>query len=109
LTAQYLAELSDDICQVEVVGSATESKAGLRPCAEVPPDAVFVDINLPGKVGVLLATQLTMLRQSPRLVFTTGVYCSDRSLRCAYGPADGAEVWRPITAIRTIKSRFLKK
>jgi DNA-binding NarL/FixJ family response regulator len=28
LTAQYLAELLDDTCQVEAVGSATESKAG---------------------------------------------------------------------------------
>jgi DNA-binding LytR/AlgR family response regulator len=36
------------------------------------PDAVFVDINLPGKDGVSLATQLAMLPQPPRLVFTTG-------------------------------------
>ena len=72
LAADYLAELLDDTCQVEVVGSATESKAGLRLCAELRPDAVFVDINLPGKDGVLLATQLTMLPQPPRLVFTTG-------------------------------------
>ena len=72
LAAQYLAALLDDTCQVEVVGSATESEAGLRLCAEVRPDAVFVDINLPGKDGVSLATQLAMLPQPPRLVFTTG-------------------------------------
>ena len=72
LAAQYLAALLDDTSQVEVVGSATESEAGLRLCAESPPDAVFVDINLPGKDGVSLATQLAMLPQSPRLVFTTG-------------------------------------
>jgi two-component system, LytTR family, response regulator LytT len=36
------------------------------------PDAVFLDINLPGKDGVSLATQLAMLPQPPRLVFTTG-------------------------------------
>jgi DNA-binding LytR/AlgR family response regulator len=72
LAAQYLAALLDDTCQVEVVGSATESEAGLRLCAELRPDAVFVDINLPGKDGVSLATQLAMLPQPPRLVFTTG-------------------------------------
>jgi two-component system, LytTR family, response regulator len=72
LAAQYLAELLDDTCQVEVVGSATESEAGLRLCAELRPDVVFVDINLPGKDGVSLATQLAMLPQPPRLVFTTG-------------------------------------
>jgi two-component system, LytTR family, response regulator LytT len=72
LAAQYLAALLDDTCQVAVVGSATESEAGLRLCAELRPDAVFVDINLPGKDGVSLARQLAMLPQPPRLVFTTG-------------------------------------
>jgi two-component system, LytTR family, response regulator len=72
LAAEYLAALLDDTYQVEVVGSATESEAGLRLCAELRPDAVFVDINLPGKDGVSLATQLAMLPQPPRLVFTTG-------------------------------------
>ena len=72
LAAQYLAALLDDTCQVEVVGSATESEAGLRLCAELRPDAVFVDINLPGKDGVSLAKQLAMLPQPPRVVFTTG-------------------------------------
>jgi DNA-binding LytR/AlgR family response regulator len=72
LAAQYLAALLDDTCRVEVVGSATESEAGLRLCAELRPDAVFVDIILPGRDGVSLATQLAMLPQPPRLVFTTG-------------------------------------
>src|SRR5246127_1410683 len=72
LAAEYLAALLDDTCQVEVVGSAMESEAGLRLCAELRPDAAFVDINLPGKDGVSLATQLAMLPQPPRLVFTTG-------------------------------------
>ena len=72
LAAQYLAALLDDNCQVEVVGSATESEVGLRLCAELRPDAAFVDINLPGKDGVSLAKQLVMLPQPPRLVFTTG-------------------------------------
>ena len=72
LASKYLAELLDETCQVEVVGSAAEGEAGLRLCAELRPDAVFVDINLPGKDGVSLAKQLAMLPQPPRLVFTTG-------------------------------------
>src|SRR6202011_1377962 len=72
LATQYLAALLDETCQVDVVGSAVESEAGLRLCAELRPDAVFVDINLPGKAGVSLAKQLSMLPQPPRLVFTTG-------------------------------------
>src|ERR1700722_11154963 len=72
LAAQYLATLLDETLQVEVVGTATDTEAGLRLCAELRPDAVFLDINLPGKDGVSLATQLAMLPQPPRLVFTKG-------------------------------------
>ena len=73
LAAQYLARLLDDTCQVEVVATAADSEAGLRLCAELRPDAVFLDINLPGKDGISLATQLAMLPQPPLLVFTTGL------------------------------------
>jgi two-component system response regulator LytT len=72
LAVEYLAALLDDTYQVEVVGAVAESESGLRLCAELRPDAVFLDIKLPGKDGVSLATQLAMLPQSPRLVFTTG-------------------------------------
>lgn len=72
LAAQYLATLLDETCQVEVVGTASDSEQGLHLCADLRPDAAFVDINLPGKDGVSMATQLAMLPQPPRLVFTTG-------------------------------------
>ena len=72
LAAQHLATLLDDTWQVEVIGTATDGAAGLRLCTQLRPDAVFLDINLPGKDGVSLATQLTMLAQTPRLVFTAG-------------------------------------
>jgi DNA-binding NarL/FixJ family response regulator len=69
LAAQYLAGLLDDTCQVEIIGTAAESEVGLRLCAELRSDAVFVDINLPGKDGVSLAKQLAILPQAPRLFF----------------------------------------
>ena len=72
LATEYLAALLDDTYQVEVVGTAADCETGLRLCAEIRPDAVFLDINLPGKDGVSLASQLAMLPQPPRLVFTTG-------------------------------------
>src|ERR1700756_250512 len=72
LAAQYLSTLLDETYQVEVVGTATDSETGLQMCADLRPDAAFVDINLPGKDGVSMATQLAMLPQPPRLVFTTG-------------------------------------
>jgi DNA-binding NarL/FixJ family response regulator len=45
LAAQYLAALLDDTCQVEVVGKATERETGLKLCAELRPEAVFLDIK----------------------------------------------------------------
>ncbi|HEY0790449.1 MAG TPA: LytTR family DNA-binding domain-containing protein [Chthoniobacterales bacterium] len=72
LAAQYLAALLDETCQVEVVGTACEAGAALAFCAELRPDAVFLDIHLPGEDGLALATQLAMLPQPPRVVFTTG-------------------------------------
>jgi DNA-binding NarL/FixJ family response regulator len=73
LASQYLAALLDDTSQVEVVATAMDSEAGLRLCAELRPDAVFLDINLPDKDGIWLATQLAMLPKPPLLVFTTGI------------------------------------
>jgi two-component system, LytTR family, response regulator len=73
LAAQYLSMLLDGTSQVEVVATAADSEAGLRLCAELRPDAVFLDIDLPGKDGISLATQLATLPQAPLLVFTTGV------------------------------------
>jgi DNA-binding LytR/AlgR family response regulator len=70
LAAQYLTTLLDDTARVEVIGTATDGVEGLRLCAQLRPDAAFLDINLPGKDGLSLATQLTMLTQPPRLVFT---------------------------------------
>jgi len=73
LAAKYLATLLDETGEVEVVATGMDSEAGLRLCAELCPDAVFLDINLPDKDGIWLAKQLSMLPQPPLLVFTTGV------------------------------------
>jgi DNA-binding LytR/AlgR family response regulator len=68
LAGQRMAALLDDTWQVEVIGTATDGVEGLRLCAELRPDAAFLDINLPSKEDVSLATQLTRLAQPPRLV-----------------------------------------
>ena len=73
--AKHLGALLDETCQVEIVGTATHGETAMRLCRELRPEAVFLDINLPGKDGVSLANQLKMLPKPPRLVFTT----SDRN------------------------------
>jgi DNA-binding LytR/AlgR family response regulator len=69
--AEHLRAMLDETGQVEVVGTATDGEPGIRLCDELRPEAVFLDINLPGKDGVSLASQLTRFAQPPRLVFTT--------------------------------------
>ena len=73
--AKHLGALLDETCQVEIVGTATHGETAMRLCRELRPEAVFLDINLPGKDGVSLANQLRLLPQPPRLIFTT----SDRN------------------------------
>jgi len=73
--AKQLGALLDETCQVEIVGTATHGETAMRLCRELRPEAVFLDINLPGKDGVSLANQLKMLPRPPRFVFTT----SDRN------------------------------
>jgi DNA-binding LytR/AlgR family response regulator len=72
LAAEHLATLLDETCQVEVVGSAADSEAGFHLCAELRPDAVFLETSLPDKDGVSLAKRLAMLPQPPHLIFITG-------------------------------------
>jgi len=69
--AKHLGALLDETCQFEIVGTATHGETAMRLCRELRPEAVFLDINLPGKDGVSLANQLRTLPQPPRLVFTT--------------------------------------
>jgi two-component system, LytTR family, response regulator LytT len=68
LADQHLVTLLDETRQIEVIGTATDRLAGLRLCAQLRPDAVFLDVNVSDEDGFSLATQLTRLEQPPRLV-----------------------------------------
>jgi hypothetical protein len=127
LAAQYLAALLDDTCQVDVIGSAIESEAGLRLCAELRPDAVFVDINLPGKDGVSLATQQSFdstaaNQRSPKILFNRSCLLAGSYTAKLFdaepqavgespnqkSAADVAPAWTRITAIRAKKVNLSK-
>jgi DNA-binding LytR/AlgR family response regulator len=71
LAAQYLAALLDDTCQVEVVGSATESETGMDLCAELRPDAVFVRHWSARQRWNFAGEATGHASQPPHLVFTT--------------------------------------
>jgi DNA-binding LytR/AlgR family response regulator len=72
LAAHYLRALLLETGKVEVVGMAREGEIALQLCSEARPEAVFLDIRLPGQDGLALATHLARLPVPPLLVFTTG-------------------------------------
>lgn len=65
LLAGYLGELPG----VEVVGTAANGREGLAMAAELKPDAVFLDIEMPGIKGLELAALLPEPR--PQVIFVT--------------------------------------
>lgn len=70
--ARYLRALLQRTGRVEITGMAQDGETGLFLCAAETPEAVFLDIHLPGPDGLTLATHLLRLPQPPLIVFTTG-------------------------------------
>ncbi len=63
-----LMELASD---VQVVGEAENAEDGLRTILKLQPDAIFLDIEMPGKSGLQLAESLIGKNIQGKVVFTT--------------------------------------
>lgn len=63
-----LAEVAPDIRVVAEAASVTEAIAHIRNCG---PDLVFLDIEMPGKSGLQLATELSRDEIPYEIIFTT--------------------------------------
>jgi DNA-binding NarL/FixJ family response regulator len=55
----------------EVVGEAVDGEAGLRAAAELDPDFVLLDVQMPGIDGFEVATRLTAAGGGPHVVLTS--------------------------------------
>ena len=69
LARQHLVGLLGELPGVEVVASAENGRLGLKAIAEHHPDAVFLDIEMPGMKGTELMHMLP--EPKPALVFVT--------------------------------------
>lgn len=65
---RYLLSPYDDI---EIVGEADSASAALALIRKSIPDLVFLDIQMPGKSGFDIASELSSLPQPPIIVFAT--------------------------------------
>jgi two-component system LytT family response regulator len=68
LARNELKKLLQDYPEVEVIAEAANANEGLQKVEELQPDLIFLDIQMPGKTGF---DMLTELDKAPHVIFTT--------------------------------------
>ena len=68
LARTELKKLLQDFPEVEVIGEASNAAEGLEKIENLSPDLIFLDIQMPGKTGF---DMLTELERAPHVIFTT--------------------------------------
>jgi two-component system LytT family response regulator len=68
LARNELKKLLQDFPEIEVVGEAANADEGLEKIETLSPDLIFLDIQMPGKTGF---DMLTELEKAPHVIFTT--------------------------------------
>jgi two-component system, LytTR family, response regulator len=68
LARTELKKLLQDFPEVEVIGEASNAAEGLEKIESLNPDLIFLDIQMPGKTGF---DMLTELERAPHVIFTT--------------------------------------
>ena len=68
LARSELKRLLQEFSDVEVIGEAANAAEGLEKIETLNPDVVFLDIQMPGKTGFDMLTQLD---KAPHIIFVT--------------------------------------
>ena len=72
-----------------VVGEDDDRASGVRKAAELRPDFVLLDVNLPDFDGFEVAARLSRLESPPAVVLTSNRDCADFGSLVAAAPARG--------------------
>jgi len=68
LARNELKKLLQEFPDVEVIGEASNADEGIEKIESLSPDLIFLDIQMPGKTGF---DMLTELEKAPHVIFTT--------------------------------------
>ncbi len=68
LARNELKKMLQDFPEVEVIGEAANAAEGIDKIESLSPDLIFLDIQMPGKTGF---DMLTELERAPHVIFTT--------------------------------------
>ena len=68
LARAELRKLLQDYPEIEVIDEASNAEEGIHKIEQLNPDLVFLDIQMPGKTGF---DMLSELDQAPQVIFTT--------------------------------------
>lgn len=68
LARTELKKLLQDFPEVEVIDEAANAQEGIQKIESLRPDLIFLDIQMPGKTGF---DMLSELEKSPQVIFTT--------------------------------------
>src|ERR1700709_1684103 len=68
LARNELKKLLSDFPEIEIVAEGANANEGLEKIETINPDLVFLDIQMPGKTGFDLLTELD---HAPQIIFTT--------------------------------------
>lgn len=68
LARTELKKLLQDFPEIEVIDEAANADDGIAKIASNPPDLIFLDIQMPGKTGFDLLSELD---KAPQVIFTT--------------------------------------
>ena len=65
---ERIEKLLQEFPEVEVIGEAANAEEGIDKIESLSPDLIFLDIQMPGKTGF---DMLTELDRAPHVIFTT--------------------------------------
>ncbi len=68
LARSELKKMLQEFPEVEIIGEASNANEGIEKIESLSPDLIFLDIQMPGKTGF---DMLTELERAPHVIFTT--------------------------------------